>query len=396
VSQLQIRNIGQLFVGKGQVLTGQALAIDHGRVSYLGAEGGLTARGDVIDAGGGLVSPGLVDAHTHLVFAGDRADEFAQRCAGATYLEIAQKGGGILSTVRATQLASEKELVELALPRLAALLAQGVTTAEVKSGYGLTVDDELKMLRVIRRLQGLQPISLVPTLLALHAVPQGVDRSAWVRTVLTELLPRVAQDKLAVFCDVFVEQSAFTADEAREVLRAARALGLLPRLHVDQLTPGKGAELAAELSAVTADHLEHASDAGMRALGAAGTVAVLAPISTLYLRQRPFANGRKLRDAGVSVALCTNCNPGSAMTENVALAMGLACLECGLTPLEALEAFTGNAAHALRVQHAGHLRLGDPADVVIFKAKSPAHLVWHLGQSEVRAVLKAGKLVHGG
>jgi imidazolonepropionase len=345
---------------------------------------------EVIDARGGFVGPGLVDPHTHLVFAGDRAAEFEQRCQGKTYLEIAQSGGGITRTVEATRAASEDELVELALPRLAALLSHGVTTAEVKSGYGLDVENELKMLRVIQKLNARQPITLIPTVLALHSRPDD----KWVDTVVNELLPRVG--KLAVFCDAFVEKTAFTADETRRVMKKAVELGLIPRLHVDQLTPGAGAELAAELKAATADHLEHVSGEGIKALAFAGTVAVLNPTSTLFLREAKYAPGRALIDGGVRVALCTNCNPGSSMTENVALAMSLACLQNGLTPREAYEGFTKNAALAVRRPDLGALYAGGPGDAVLYNCASYQTLPYHLGMSEVRTVIKAGRRVWPG
>jgi imidazolonepropionase len=365
-----------------------AIGIKNGKIAYLGPEKDLPAEGDdTLDARGSFVGPGLVDPHTHLIFGGERAGEFEQRCQGKTYLEIAAAGGGIKRTVEATRAASEKELAYGALPRLVSLLSQGVTTAEVKSGYGLEVNAELKMLRAIRSLDGVQPVKLIPTVLPLHTRQDG-----WLEEVIDDLLPRVAEAKLAMFCDVFVEKSAFTADEARKVLKVASGLGLTPRLHVDQLTPGGGAELAAELGAATADHLEQVSPQGIAALAKAGTVAVLAPTSTLFLREKKYAPGRALADAGVTVALCTNCNPGSSMTENAALVMALACLECGLTPAEAYLGFTRNAARALRLPDAGRLFLQGPADVVVYQCPSYRTLPYHLGVSEVRHVLKDGLL----
>lgn len=365
-----------------------AVAIKNGKIAWLGPDSELPGPGDdELDARGSFVGPGLVDCHTHAVFGGDRAAEFEQRCRGATYLEIANAGGGIKRTVEATRAAPEKELAYGAVPRLVNLLSHGVTTAEVKSGYGLEVNAELKMLRAIKSLDGVQPVKLIPTLLALHT---RADR--WIEAVLDDLLPRVAEAKLAVFCDAFVEKSAFTADEARQVLGRAKELGLIPRLHVDQLTAGGGAELAAELGAATADHLEHVSPEGIAALAKSGTVAVLAPTSTLFLRERKYAPGRALIDAGVAVALCTNCNPGSSMTENVSLVMSLACLECGLTPAEAYLGFTRNAARALKLPDAGRLFVGGPADLVVYQCPSYRTLPYHLGVTEVRHVLKDGLL----
>ncbi|SEL17971.1 imidazolonepropionase [Stigmatella aurantiaca] len=376
------------------------VGVRGGRVAWVGPEaqlppGAVTAGTQVLDAGGMFVGPGFVDPHTHLVFAGERASEFDLRCQGATYLQIAQAGGGIVSTVRATRAASEEELIRLALPRLQRLLEYGVTTAEVKSGYGLDLESELKMLRVVRQLAPLTPVELVPTLLCAHAVPEEYKgrREAYVELCVQEILPAVAQEGLARFCDIFVEQSAFTPDEARRLLGAAKALGLRPRLHGDQLTSGGGAELAAELGAATVDHLEHVSEAGIRALAEADVTAVLVPTSTLFLRMRPYAPGRKLRDAGVNVALGTNVNPGSAMSENLPLALGLACLENGLTAAEAYWAATRGAALALDLPSQGRLAVGDKADLVIYSCSNHQHLPYHLGVNHARSVLKSGRVV---
>jgi imidazolonepropionase len=407
---LLIRNTSEVLTVEGthrepaeQALTPRAHAcvgVREGLIAWVGLEaelppGSVGPYTEVLDAEGGMVGPGFVDPHTHLVFAGERSTEFDLRCQGATYLQIAQAGGGIVSTVRATRAASEEELIRLALPRLQRLLAHGVTTAEVKSGYGLDVDNELKMLRVVRRLAGLTPVELVPTLLCAHAVPEEFKgrREAYVDLCEREILPAVAREGLARFCDIFVEQSAFTPDEARRLLTTAKALGMKPRLHGDQLTPGGGAELAVELGAATVDHLEHVSDTGIRALAASDVTAVLVPTSTLFLRMRPYAPGRKLRDAGVNVALGTNINPGSAMSENLPLAMGLACLENGLTAAEVYWATTRGAALALGLPSHGRLAVGDVADLVIFSCTNYRHLPYHLGVNHARTVLKGGRVV---
>ncbi|WP_224360928.1 imidazolonepropionase [Hyalangium versicolor] len=407
---LLIRNTSEVLTVEGthrepaeQALTPRpnaCVGVRGGRVAWVGLEaelprGAIGPNTEVLDAEGRMVGPGFVDPHTHLVFAGERSTEFDLRCQGATYLQIAQAGGGIVSTVRATRAASEEELIRLALPRLRRLLEHGVTTAEVKSGYGLDVDNELKMLRVVRRLAELTPVELVPTLLCAHAVPEEFKgrREAYVELCEREILPAVAREGLARFCDIFVEQSAFTPDEARRLLTAAKALGLRPRLHGDQLTSGGCAELAAELGAATVDHLEHVSDAGIRALATADVTAVLVPTSTLFLRMRPYAPGRKLRDAGVNVALGTNINPGSAMSENLPLAMGLACLENGLTAAEVYWATTRGAALALGLSSHGRLAVGDIADMVIFSCTNYRHLPYHLGVNHARTVLKGGRVV---
>lgn len=375
-----------------------AVGVTNGRVAWLGTDvppGAVTGHTQELDAQGGFVGPGFVDCHTHVVFAGDRSDEFEARCQGKTYLQIAQAGGGIARTVKATRGATVDELIALALPRLQRLLQHGVTTAEVKSGYGLTVDSELKLLEVIRALGDRQPVALVATVLGLHALPPGFagPREEYVREIIDGLLPQVAKARLARFCDVFVEQSAFTHEEARACLAAGKALGLLPRLHVDQLTANGGAQLAAELGAVTADHLEQITPEGIAALKAAGTVAVLAPTSTLFARARPFAPGRALKDAGVPVALCTNVNPGSSNSENVFLAMGLACVENGLSPAEAYLGFTRMGGLALKDDTLGRLVVGGPADLVVFRADSYRALPYHFAMNDVAKVVKAGRVV---
>ena len=379
---------------------GAGIGVKDGRVAYVGPESGLprgalTDATEIIDAEGGFVGPGFVDPHTHLVFAGERSAEFDLRNQGATYLEIAKAGGGIANTVSATRAASEEELATLALPRLERLLSQGVTTAEVKSGYGLNLADELKMLRAVRRLGAQSPLELVPTLLCAHSVPpEYKDRRAeYLDLCINEILPAVARESLARFCDVFTEDSAFTVEESRRLLNAGKALGLTPRLHADQLTACGASALAAEVGAASADHLEQVTDEGIRALAAANVTAVLVPTATLFLRMRPYAPGRKLRDAGVNIALGSNVNPGSSMTENLALVLGLACLENGLSAAEAYWAATRGAAQCLGLQRQGRLAVGDAGDLVLFACRSYRHLPYHLGISHARVVVKGGRVV---
>ena len=387
------------------LLEDHAVAIDGRLVAWIGPDAELEEAADLegarqVDARGRLVSPGLVDCHTHLVFGddGSREEEFARLAAGERYEDVARAGGGILATARATRAAGDEELVWSAVSRARRLLAGGVTTVEVKSGYGLSVDGELRLLRVIREvaraLSG--EMTVVPTLLAAHALPpeHALDREGWLRRVTEELVPAAASERLAAFCDAFVAPTAFSIEEARRVLEAGKTAGLAPRLHADQLELDGAAGLAAGLGAASADHLEHVDDAGIAALAHAGTVACLLPVSTLFTRGLHYAPGRRLIDAGAAVALSTNVNPGTAMSENVGLSLSLACLECGLTPVEALVAFTQGGARALRLADAGRLRPGQEADLVVWGARSPAHLAWHMGVNHALLVAKAGRVVH--
>lgn len=392
---LLVENAGEVFPATdGGPIEGGVVAIEAGQVAYVGGLQGLGPVSDEVprlDARGGLVAPGLVDPHTHIVFAGDRSGEYAQRAAGAAYLEIAAAGGGIAATMRATRAADLDTLVALATPRLQRMLANGVTTAEVKSGYGLELDAELRMLRTIRALDAAQPIDLVPTFLGAHTVPPDRKRPTYLDEVVSRMLPAVAAEGLADFCDVFVERGAFSLEEADRVLSAGLSHGLRPKVHADQLSAGGGAELAARLGAVSADHLEHASDAGIEALARAGTVAVLLPGAALFLGSDDRPPARRLIDAGVRVALSTDCNPGTCMSENLLLMLTLGMSRLGMSPREVLEAVTVHAARAIgREAVAGTLEVGRPADLVVFDVPSHRHLPYHFGAPHARVVLKAG------
>lgn len=403
--ELLIRNTSEVLTLSGTpqqqaeialgAIPGAVVAVKDGRVAYVGPELPAMEATQVIDARGGFVGPGFVDPHTHLIFAGERSAEFDLRCQGATYLEIAAAGGGIVSTVRATRAASEEELVELALPRARRLLEHGVTTAEVKSGYGLSLEHERKMLRAVKALQQRQPMELIPTLLCAHAFPEERknDRERYVRECAEEIVPAIAEEKLATFCDAFVEQGAFTVEEGRRVLEAGKTHGLRPRLHADQLSSMGASQLAAELGASSADHLEFITDEGIEALRSADVSALLVPTSTLFLRMSQRAPGRKLRAAGLNVALGTNVNPGSAMSENVPLAMGLACLYNGLSAAEAYWGMTRGAALALRREDLGRIAVGSRADLVVFGCQSYRNLPYQLGMNQVRRVVAAGRVV---
>jgi imidazolonepropionase len=347
-----------------------------GRAADLPAE---FARWETRDAGGAMVIPGLVDCHTHLAFGGWRAEEFEQRIRGRTYLEIAAAGGGIASTVAKTRAATSGELRRRCESHLAAMAELGVTTVEVKSGYGLTTEHELRLLEVYRDLAA-GPQRLVPTLLAAHVVPPDYreHREMYLRLVTDEIIPQAAARGLARFCDVFVEERAFSVEEGRRVLRAGLAVGLRPKVHADQLTCGGGAELAAEVGAASADHLEYVSAAGIERMRAAGTVAVGLPFASLYLNVPPMP-ARRLIAAGVPVAIATDFNPGSAPSYHLPVALTLACTLLRLTPAEALKGATITAARAIGLEReVGSLEPGKSADFAVIDAPNVEHWLYHL------------------
>jgi imidazolonepropionase len=346
-----------------------------------------------LDAGGRLVIPGLVDCHTHLAFGGWRADEFEQRILGRSYLDIAADGGGIARTMRLTREASQAWLVERSAGFLREMLSLGVTTVECKSGYGLDREHELALLQVYRTLAGAQPVRLVPTFLGAHVVPPEFqhDRAGYLALLIDDLLPHIARERLAAFCDVFVEQSAFTVDEARRLLRAARAAGLGAKLHADQLSQGGGAELAAEVGAVSADHLECASEAGIAAMARAGVVAVSLPLASLYLGQAPVP-ARRWIEAGAAVAVATDFNPGSAPSYHLPFALTLACTLQRMTPAEALKGATVIAARAVGLEaRVGSLEPGKAADFAVIDAPDVNQWLYHLRPNACRATVVAGR-----
>jgi imidazolonepropionase len=351
---------------------------------------------EVIDASGQTVLPGLVDSHTHLLFAGSREDEFEQRLQGLSYQEIAARGGGISATVRRVRAASKDELKELARRRLRRFLAFGVTTVEVKSGYGLTTADELKCLEAIAELNAEGPLELVPTFLGAHAVPPEFrhDRAAYLRLLADEMLPEVARCRLAEFCDVFCETGVFSVDESRMLLRRAKELGFGLKLHADELTPLGGAELAARLGAASADHLLCVRDQGVEALAASDTVATLLPGTAFFLGV-DYAPARRLIERGAVVALASDCNPGTCPTENLPLVGSMACTQMNMLPSEAVAALTLNAAAALNRSHRlGSLEPGKQADLVVCDVPDHRHLFYHFGVNHVRLVVKRGRVVH--
>lgn len=359
-----------------------ALAWEGDTITWAGPAGELPpelASGERQSAGGRLVVPGLVDCHTHLCFGGWRADEFAQRIRGASYLEIARAGGGIASTMRHTREATEEELASRGAAFLAEMRKLGVTSVEAKSGYGLSEEDEIKTLRAYQRLRTEQPSRLVSTFLGAHIVPPEYRdrRRDYIRLLTDLLIPRIAAERLADFCDVFVEDTAYSREEARQILEAAAEKGLRAKLHVDQLSDGGGARLAAELRAISADHLEYTGSDGIQAMRQAGTVAVALPLATLYLNVDPMP-ARRFVDAGVPVAVATDFNPGSAPSYDLPLALMLACTMLRLEPAEALKGATAIASRAIGMEdEVGSIEPGKKADFAVIDAPDVNHWLYH-------------------
>lgn len=406
-NRLVISNIGLLATPLGRTA---AVGPAQGQISqrtgaYLVAEDGIiTALGNGqvpetllqdarhIDAGGRLVTPGLVDAHSHLIFGGWREHELAMKRRGVPYLEILAQGGGILSTVRMTRQASEDDLVQKAGEALGEMLSLGVTTCEAKSGYGLDRQTELRQLAVIRRLGKIQPVELAATYLGAHAVPEEYkgQREDYMRLMTEEMIPLVAREALAEFCDVFCETGVFTAAESETILRAALAHGLKVKIHTDEIDAIGGTELAGALPAVSAEHLIAATDRGIAALAEGGTVAVLLPATSFYLG-KPYARARDMIAAGVPVAVASDFNPGSCPSLNLQLAMNLACWNYHLTPEETLTAVTLNAAAAIcRANRLGSLEVGKQADLVIWDAPNLDYIFYRFGQNLAKTVIKQG------
>lgn len=352
---------------------------------------------EITDATGHLVTPGLVDPHTHVAYGGSREREFEMRLEGATYMDIMNAGGGIHATTKMTREATEDELVEQTKKRLDSFLKHGVTTAEGKSGYGLDLETELKQLRVMKRLQQEHAIDLVPTFMGAHAVPTEFKgrEDEYIDLVVNEMLPAVANEKLAIFNDVFCEVGVFTPEQSQRILEAGKKYGLIPKIHADEIEPYGGAELAAKVGAISAEHLLKASDEGIKAMADAGTIACLLPATALFLREQA-AEGRKMIDAGVPVAISTDCNPGSSPTTSMPLVMNLACISMRLTPAEALTAATYNAACAIQMaDKTGSLEIGKQGDVVLWDISNYQELQYLFGVNHVKSVWKKGIKVVG-
>lgn len=382
------------------VLPGAAVVVKDGRVAAVGPPEELRktwkAR-ESVDGRGGLLIPGFVDAHTHPIFFGTREEEFEQRVAGKTYVEIAQAGGGIRSSLLGVRQASKEELLAALLVRLDRFLELGTTTVEAKTGYGLTSDDEMKCLEVLAEASRQHAVEVVPTFLGAHDFPPEYQdhRSAYVDLLVNEMLPRVAESGLAEYCDVFTEGHVFGLEDSRRIMRAGAELGLGIRMHVDQLTALGGAQLAAELGAASADHLECVSPEGIEALAAAGVVPVLCPLVPLYLRQQEEAPARAMIRAGLAPALATDFNPGSCYVQSMPEVLTWAALRYGMSALEALTAATLNAAASLgRADRLGSIEVGKQADLVLLDVPNHHFLTYEFGRNPVRAVVKAGELVY--
>ena len=400
VTATGISPAGGAELGRVSRMSDAALAIDGDKLVAVGPEAEVLASfegAQTIDAAGKVVIPGLVDAHTHPVFAGTRENEFELRLSGKSYVEIAAAGGGIASSVRGVRETSKEVLTARLLVRLDRFLSLGTTTVEAKTGYGLSLEEELKCLEVIRDAAVEHPVELVPTFLGAHDYPpEFKDRKTeYVDLLLEEMLPAVAESGLAEYADVFTESHVFGIDDSRRIMARASELGLRLRLHVDQLTPLGGAELAAELGADSADHLECISEEGIAALGEAGVVPVLCPLVPLFIGQEEEAPGRRIIDAGLAPAIATDFNPGSCYVQSLPEALSWAALRYGMSAAECLVSATLNAACSLRRgETIGTLEVGKQADLVITDLPNLEHLTYELGRSPVRVVVKRGEVVY--
>jgi len=388
--------------GLGIIRNG-AIAIKKGKIFWVGETDPFTesfilsSSGQQIDATGKVVMPGLIDSHTHLIFAGSREHEFEQRIQGLSYLEIAERGGGILSTVEATRRAPFEELHSLGKKRLDRMLSKGITTIEAKSGYGLSLEDEIKILKVTKALNENHPIDIIPTFLGAHTIPKEFknDRDRYIDLIIEEMIPEVAREGLAEFCDVFCEEKAFGIEESRKILETGKRYGLKPKIHADQLSPGSGAELAAEVGAFSADHLEYISRIGIKKMAEKGVVAVLLPGASFFLSMKRYPPAREMIGKGVTISLATDLNPGSSMTESLPLMMTMGCTMFKLLPREVMQATTIHAAKSMgRENEIGSLEVGKKADILVLDIPNYRYLPYHFGADHVETVIKNGKVVY--
>ena len=389
-------------LGEPGVVRDGALLIRHGRISAVGTRRQIerlpeARRIEKLDLGGRVVLPGFVDSHTHLIFPASRADDYQQRISGATYEEIAHKGGGIQSTVKALRRAAPKELTERALRFLARFRAHGTTTLEAKSGYGLDWKNEVKILKILGELRQQQPVEIVRTFLGAHVVPPEFRKRPedWVQLLVKRLVPQVAEARLAEFCDVFCDRGAFTVAQARRILAAGSACGLLPRVHTEQLTRTGGARLAIELEAASADHLQKVNAGDIRALGASNVVCTLLPGCSFHLGLSSYPPARRLIEASAIVALATDFNPGTSPTVSMPMVLSLACTQMRMTPAEAIAAATINAAYSLRLHDAvGSLDVGKYADLAAFDVADYREIPYYFGMNLCSMTMKRGVVIH--
>lgn len=378
------------------IIENAAVLIENEKITWHGKMEELSMasikEADVLDCLDKVVMPGFVDPHTHLVFAGSRENEFAMRSAGLSYQEIALRGGGIISTVQQVRNSTKKDLKKNARKYLNAFLRNGTTTVEIKSGYGLDMDNEIKMLEAINELKDEEVLTIVPTFLGAHAVPPEFfgQKKEYIREITERMIPYIAKKKLAVFCDAFCEKGYFNQEDCREIFSKGTSVGLPPKVHADELTSGGGAELAAEVRAASADHLEHISDVGIKAIAHSGVVAVLLPGVSFFLHHQ-HAPARKLIDAGVPVAIATDFNPGSCMSYSMPMMMTIACAQMKMSPEEAITASTLNAAAAVNLSsEIGSIEIGKKADLIVLDIPNYKFLPYHFGENHVEKVVKNG------
>ncbi len=381
------------------IIENAAVVIDESTLSWVGTMeeySKLTfSEIDVVDCTGNVVLPGFVDPHTHLVFAGSREDEFAMRSGGATYQEIAQAGGGILNTVRSVRAAHKRDLKKSARHWLNNMMRHGTTVVEIKSGYGLDMDNEIKMLEVIHELAKEEMMTIVSTFLGAHAVPPEYagNKVEYIRQITGRMIPYIAPRKLAEFCDVFCERGYFDVEETEQILTVARQAGLALKIHAEELSPLGGAELAARLNAASVDHLEHINEAGIAALAQSQTVATILPGVSFFLNHQ-YAPARALIDAGAAVAIASDFNPGSCMSYSMPLMMTIACTHCKMTPEEAITASTLNAAASVNLSHEyGSIEAGKKADLIVLDIPNYKFLAYHFGENHVEKIIKHGVLL---
>lgn len=391
--QLTNLRIATMVAGYGLIENG-SVVIEHGMITSVGH---TRPNGGAIDCGGRLLTPGFIDCHTHIVYGGNRANEFEMRLNGAAYADIAKAGGGIMSTVRATRAATEDQLVNASLKRLDSLLAEGVTTIEIKSGYGLDVDTEMKMLRVARKLGTLRPVDIKTTFLGAHTFPQEFkeNHEEYLNIVCNQALPRIVSEGLADAVDSFCEGIAFSVEETEVVFKAAKAHKLPIKLHAEQLSNLGGAKLAARYNALSVDHIEYLDEDGVESIAKSGTVAVLLPGAFYYLREKQLPPIAAIRHHKVPIAIATDLNPGSSPVNSLLAIMNMACVLFGLTPEEALAGVTANAARALGLKDRGTIATGQKADLILWDTERPGDLSYPLGFNPLAAVIRNGELVRG-